>query len=358
MKKLIIILLLLFSAINVQALTYKDATIEGSDEASLGEEVKLTFNINFQGFVKDRYQGDGILNLAYDLKFDNKVLDIVDITTDGFKSIIYEVDDNSYLVLNQVDEELETKSKCLNESLYCDNYEADITFYVKDAQSDKVDITLDNLAVGLVNLENLDANFVNNKINSLESIPNITKTITIKKKDADIEYQSIIAKPSSKVDIKEIVKEHDPISKTKEKSSNSNLKSLEIEGYELDFDKDEKFYDLVIDDSINELNVKATPEDPDATYEIIGADDLNKNSRKITVEVKAPDGTKTKYTISLKSKNNVVTTEEEKPQEFKLENKHLVIGFIILCSLILLILIIVLINKIRDRKLDKGLRNF
>ena len=80
----------------------------------------------------------------------------------------------------------------------------------------------------------------------------------------------------------------------------------------------------IVDDDKGEYSVKvAIVGNEDATYEIIGADDLNKNSRKITIEVKAQDGTKTKYTISLKSKNNVVTTEEEKPQEFKLENKLL-----------------------------------
>ena len=81
------------------------------------------------------------------------------------------------------------------------------------------------------------------------------------------------------------------------KSTNANLFSLIIQNHVISpkFNKDITFYTL--ETKISELTMYITTEEADATYEIIGNENLQKGTNQIVIKVTAPDGVTTKNYI-------------------------------------------------------------
>lgn len=84
-------------------------------------------------------------------------------------------------------------------------------------------------------------------------------------------------------------------------SSNSKLKSLKVDEYDLSFNSKVNNYTLYIDEGVNELNIDYEAEDSKSTVLISGNSDLTEGSR-VTVKVIAEDGTETDYSIDIKIK--------------------------------------------------------
>ncbi len=99
----------------------------------------------------------------------------------------------------------------------------------------------------------------------------------------------------------------------REGSSNNDLSSLEVEGYDLDpaFDKDETSYSITVPSDVDSVTVNADPEDDNATVEIEGADNLQPGENTVTVKVTAENGDEKEYTIT-------VTKEEEQEEDEKI----------------------------------------
>ncbi|MDD3340739.1 MAG: cadherin-like beta sandwich domain-containing protein [Bacilli bacterium] len=99
----------------------------------------------------------------------------------------------------------------------------------------------------------------------------------------------------------------DGISKTytlhieRKESHNNYLKDLYIhEGYlKEEFDKENLLYTAEVPDTVKKLTMDVTPEDPSATYEIIGNENLKNGENEVTVIVTAEDGTKRTYTVQV-----------------------------------------------------------
>ena len=81
----------------------------------------------------------------------------------------------------------------------------------------------------------------------------------------------------------------------RELSKNSNLKSLEIAGYELSFSNDNYIYDLK-EIKNSSLDIKAIADDENATIKIYGNNSIGKND-SIIIQVIAEDGTTSEYII-------------------------------------------------------------
>lgn len=81
-------------------------------------------------------------------------------------------------------------------------------------------------------------------------------------------------------------------------SSDSALKKLEIEGYNLQFKRNVTYYTLKIKNEETKLNIITETEDPKAEVIIEGNDDLI-NGSIIKVNVKAENGTYTRYFINI-----------------------------------------------------------
>ena len=88
------------------------------------------------------------------------------------------------------------------------------------------------------------------------------------------------------------------ITRKKLLSKDSLLSTLKVEGYTLDFNQNTTLYTLKIKDSDNELKITATPENENATVAIEGNKNLE-NGSIIKINVKAEDGTYTRYFINI-----------------------------------------------------------
>ncbi len=82
------------------------------------------------------------------------------------------------------------------------------------------------------------------------------------------------------------------------KSTNNYLKSLEIEGHSIEFDKDQKTYNINIAKGTTKLNITAIAEDEKAKVTISGNTKLGEGKNVITVTVTAENGSKRVYTIN------------------------------------------------------------
>lgn len=86
-----------------------------------------------------------------------------------------------------------------------------------------------------------------------------------------------------------------------EKSNNKDLKSLEVDGYEItpEFSADVTQYSLIIDENVDVLNVKAVADDEKAKVEITGNDNLLIGENTIEIKVIAEDETEKTYKINV-----------------------------------------------------------
>ena len=118
-------------------------------------------------------------------------------------------------------------------------------------------------------------------------------------------------------------------------SNNSKLKSIVIDGYKLSFNKDIEYYDLKIKEE-DSLNIKVEQEDEKAEVNIEGNNNLI-NGSIIKINVKAEDGTYTRYFINIEKK----------------KNSNLLLWIILLIILIAIILtvIIMLLKKNKKKKI-------
>lgn len=110
--------------------------------------------------------------------------------------------------------------------------------------------------------------------------------------------------------------------KTDKRSTDATLKYLNIEGYDIEFDKNTSIYNLTIEEDVNSLNVEAKPSDPNATYEIKGTSNLKQNGYKVLVEVTAENGNEKVYIINLKINSIKEATDVENKTEENEKNEN------------------------------------
>lgn len=91
-------------------------------------------------------------------------------------------------------------------------------------------------------------------------------------------YNNIMEKNTSKI-----------VDKKSNKSNNTNLKELKVEGFELN-KIDDNHYSLNVNNSVKSINVLATAEDNNATVNGIGLHKLNVGKNEINLEVVAQNG--------------------------------------------------------------------
>lgn len=97
-------------------------------------------------------------------------------------------------------------------------------------------------------------------------------------------------------------------------SSNNYLKSLEVEGYTIDFSKDTLEYSIEVPNGTEKINIKTELEDSSAGVSGDGEVSVSEGTNKIDIKVTAENGNERVYTI------NVVVKELD-PIEVKVNNK-------------------------------------
>ena len=371
MKKIkylfVLILTVLIIPFNTKATSASidDIVIEGMDTVSVGTSFSQAFKINFSNIKKGTLDTLGIWTVAFELDYDEDVFIVEDIYDNGkvWKSNIYK-DGNKKYVISQYNNSVFNVDACVDKVLYCADYLISIKFYVKDTDKKTSEIKMKNTgAIAYQVLGGNNPEYNADDMIELEYSHDISKTLTITKpENVEIkEPNNIISNnkpakkkttvPSSKKTSSKTT--NNKTNTQKKKSDNNNLKDLGISGYSINFAKDITTYNISIKEDINSLKIKALPEDEKATVKIVGDDDLKLNDNKVTIDVKAENGNTKSYIIEVQKETINNTKNDDKG--FKLTEKQMMIGGIVIGAILLIVVIVFVIIRIRDRKMEKEL---
>lgn len=137
------------------------------------------------------------------------------------------------------------------------------------------------------------------------------------------------------------------------KSSDNYLSSLEVKGYDLQFNKYTTNYDLTIDYDVKSLDLSYLLNDSNATVEIIGNTNL-KDGDKISIIVTAENGNQRTYTITVhkeKETEQATPIVEEEKDEFNFTK--LILILLIIAVIVGLIYMLFKNDKEENEKMDK-----
>lgn len=138
---------------------------------------------------------------------------------------------------------------------------------------------------------------------------------------------------------------------TTKKSNNSNLKSLTIEGVDLEFAKDNYFYTLNVPYETSSITISGKTDSSKAKVDGLKDYELNVGENIITIIVTAEDKSESSYIINITRDEEVVeenktekkteVKEKQNVKKFKWSNYYLIpiIGLIILISGVIIIII-------------------
>lgn len=348
MKKIICGLIFFFLlTFDVHAAKISQVVVSGDKEKKIGEEGSFQIDVQFSGITKGWDQTLGVWMVDIELKTDDSIK-LTGVSTPDFVSILtYDENEQKYYILSEVSDNANKDNLCAGGNLYCGNYTAKVNYVVKDTKKT-------NTVVDVIELEASLLDITENREYTLDDVillpfPTVQKyKLSIKQPVSNKNSNSTVVKPSPT------------------KSENKFLKSLEIENYPIEFDKQQTEYTITVDDDLKKLNIKAIPEDKKATYKIIGADNLVASKNIVRVEVTAEDKAKQTYYIRVKynkkEKEPIIEKDsqenEEKPKEEEPVNSNILKWIAIGAGIFVgIVLIIFIISKINDRSIDKKLKS-
>ena len=144
----------------------------------------------------------------------------------------------------------------------------------------------------------------------------------------------------------------------KNDEKDAHLRSLNINGFDIDFDETKYEYVLDIEESINYLNVSYEPKNPNAKVKLSGDIYLNEEENIIEIKVTSEDNknTNTYKILAKKNKNNIKGVESKKgifdKKEFtNFELKLIIIGLSSVGIIIMLIIFLLLFIKKSSQKM-------
>lgn len=368
MKKvayIIFLFLIMILPFKVGAASIKDSSVLGVSEKKVGEEVSILFKIEFSDIDKNNPKSLGIWLVGYELIFDDTVFSVTDISSSDWVSNVYK-ENGKYYVLSEVGPD--AKNLCVNGAVFCDDYFVTVDFFIKDTDKASSTIKMGDIEIGLLDMQDEDKEYTLNDLITINSISNKSHTINIKQ-DSDNnqmvkEPTTIIRDKKPDTSVKEIVPKkesnnnqsnntsNDDESKDN-KSSNNYLKSLEVEGYKLEFEKEKNTYEIEVDEVIDSLNISVALEDSNASYKIIGANDLAKNNYQTTIVVTAENGKTNDYTIQVKINKNVGIDTSKNKDKIKIDDKFLIGGGIFISLVVICFIIISIKNRQIEKALDR-----
>ena len=86
---------------------------------------------------------------------------------------------------------------------------------------------------------------------------------------------------------------------TKAGSNNNYLSSLSVDGYEITFNRNTTEYNITIPEEVTSVKVNAVTDDKNATFKVIGANDLVNGHNNVKVVVEAENGSEKTYVIDV-----------------------------------------------------------
>ena len=147
-----------------------------------------------------------------------------------------------------------------------------------------------------------------------------------------------------------IIKENPPVSEPVVyyyASSNNYLSSLEIDGYEIEFDKDTLEYNITVKNDVTSLDIRANAEDYRSRVEITGNEGFKEGKNTVTITVRSEDGSTREYKL-------VVDKEEKKQPVVDTESSSNTAEKVVIIILIILVVIglLYLIFKKDDEEVE------
>ena len=139
------------------------------------------------------------------------------------------------------------------------------------------------------------------------------------------------------------------------KKYNNYLKELTIEGYKIDFNKHQSIYTIEVPPEVKEVKVTAIAEATNAKVEVTGADNLEENNNKIIINVTAENNEVKKYIINVK---RTKSDKKENESFFEITDDQKKLAIIFASAILGLGLLIFIIIRIRDRKIEKGMNKW
>lgn len=369
MKKIMLIILavMLLIPLNVKAASITNTQISGKNSVNIGESFSLSFHINYSGIQKTTSDTPGIAGVIFELEFDENIFSVTGVSSGDEWDTIVGKSDGKYYVFSTIRENSSSKDKCADDILYCGNYVTTLTFYAKDTNIQNTDIKMNSIETVLFKV---NSNYSENDAILLSSTNSKSHNISINKINNNIQEEppSIASdsKPNNiipQIEAKEVDTNKQPNSNNTQsnntdqenesqensKNNNTNLSSLKIKNYDINFEKRKTKYVIYINKNINKLKITATPEEKKSSIKIKGADNLKKNNYKVEIEVTAENNSKKTYIIVAKT----IKQTNIAPLKIKLSKKNIqtIITVTIIASLILIPVLIIIYLK--NRKLNK-----
>lgn len=132
-------------------------------------------------------------------------------------------------------------------------------------------------------------------------------------------------------------------------STDNTVKSISLTNYDIKFNKDTKKYNVLVDETANEVEINVVPNDSKSSVSIEGNTNLKSGLNVVSVKVTAENGDVNEYTFNVykigeEAKEVIPTPEPEKPQQEDTKEKFNIwliiagIEFVIICLLVLLLL--------------------
>lgn len=360
MKKiLILIILILIIPIRIWAVSIKNTIIEGNDSIAINERTNLTVKINFSELDKSNKNGMGVALVYYELVFDDKVFGISGANSDDWNTKVYRDKDNKYYAISTLSKQL-SDNRCSDKNLYCGDYEVTYELYAKKGDNKESEFKIGDVEIGLLPITDSKKELTEEDVVLINASGKSSKNIKIKdssKENPGEVKDYTVLKEEVKVTKQMVLDSKDNTYSVAEKDN--YIEKIVISGYDLKFKKYINDYTLKINEKDKKLDIQIELSNKDATYEIIGNENLVDNS-EIKINVKAKNDEINTYTIKIsKEKENV--KQEEKKNEFlgiKIDFNKIdmqLVG-IIIGGIIGLILLIIIILKLRDRKLEKAIK--
>ena len=324
---------------------------------NVGEEVEIKFSIDFMGLKSGMDVKTGIEYLVYELNFDDQILIPISINVDGYNSEIARVDGKYYGVSIA-----DGKGNCGEGVLHCDNYSVVLKFFINKTEEVLTKVSIGGGVILITDLEADESLEFSGEIGEeVEiNINPVMEEITV----PEVNISSSLPQPDAN---NNVTKKTTPTVQ----SLNTNLKSLTVEGYNLEFDKKQHQYNLSLTEEVNNLKVSCQTEHEKAKCKIIGAEDLRANEDKVVIEVTAEDQSSSKYTIDIireVQKEQAPEVSESSPKKDikekikenlkKGNKKTLLYGGIMLGCLVLLILVLIINRICKNRAMNKMLDKF
>lgn len=202
-------------------------------------------------------------------------------------------------------------------------FDKDVTVYTLTVPYDTENVILSG---GLEDINSVVDGLIEYKLTEDKTVANITVTSESGEKKVYTVYIIKEAKPV----VTPVVYYY---------SSNNYLKSLEIEGYEITFDKETLEYKIKVKSDVTSLDIKAIPESNKSRVEITGNEKFKKGNNTVTITVTAEDGSTREYKITVDKEAEKKDALTEIEDSSNTAEKIVIIILIILVVLGLLYLI-------------------